>query len=119
MCKSLLRGEQMSSAAFVDEAAEKARVLVSRETRSPGDTDNAMRRIERKFGVPYATLWALRYRRPKDILVSAYASVIHAYQAQCDEQMRRLEHERAITKAKGGLASYLVKASDALGGEED
>jgi hypothetical protein len=119
MCKLSLSNTQMGAAAFVDEAAEKARTLVNRETRGPGDLQNAMHRIERKFGVPYATLWALRYRRPKDILVGAYLRVVEAYEAQVEHQRRQLEHERFITQAKGRVAETLVAAADALGREED
>lgn len=109
----------MSGVAFVDDAATKARDLVNRETRGPGDLDNAMRRIERKYGVPYSVLWALRYRKPKDLLISAYLRVVEAYEAQREEQMRRFEHERSITQAKGRVAEGLVSAADALAGAKD
>lgn len=118
MSKSSLRVEQMN-AAVIEEAAGMARELVSRESRGPGDTENAMRRVESKFGVPYATLWALRYRKPKDIMVGTFLRLAGAYEAQRQEQLKRLEHERAITKVTGRLASYLVAASDALGRPED
>lgn len=105
--------------AYVDQAAEMAKTLVHREVRGPGDLDNAMRRVERKYGVPYSTLWALRYRKPNDILVGAFLKVAEAYEAQRQEQIKRLEHERSITQAKGRLASYLVRAADALAGAQD
>lgn len=118
MCKLSLREDQMASAAYVDQAVEMARSLVNREVRGPGDTENAMHRVERKYGVPYSTLWALRYRKPKDILIGAFLKVAAAYEAQCQEQLKRLEHERAITQATTRLASHLVGAADAVAREK-
>jgi len=65
-----LRAEQVSSA--VDQAAVWARELTRQEARGPGDLSNAWRRLEARYGVPAATFWSLRYRKPKDILASVY-----------------------------------------------
>lgn len=109
----------MRAAAYVEEAAKMSRDLVNRESRGAGDTDNAMRRVERKWGVPYSLLWGLRYRRPKDITVGNWLSVRQAWEAQREEQIKRFEHERAITQAKGWLSTALVSAADALAGAQD
>jgi len=109
----------MSSAAFVDDAAAKCRDLANWEARGPGDLDNAMRRVEQKCGVDYWLQWALRYRKPKDIAIGAYFCIVNAHADQREKQMRRFEHERSITEAKGGLGSYLVRAADALAGKTD
>lgn len=50
-------------------ASEIARRLVQAESRGPGDTENAMRRISSRWGVPFTFLWSLRYRPPADILM--------------------------------------------------
>lgn len=80
-------------------AAEMARNLVQRESRGPGDLENAMRRIEAKYGVPYGILWSLRYRQPKDILVGVFNKLRSAYQAECERQASILEHELTVQKA--------------------
>ena len=95
------------SSAVVEDARAMAKHLVNREAKGPGDTENAMRRIEARYGVSFATLWGLRYRAPKDMMASAYFRLQAAYQAECERQMRRLEHELEITKAKAGAASPL------------
>ena len=77
MCKKRLRKEQgMSSAAYVDEARRLPGWLVSHEIRGSGDTEGAMRRIERCYGVPYAVLWSNRYSPPKSIGAAIFGSVL-------------------------------------------
>lgn len=118
MCKKSLRLAQREMAeTFVDEAAEKAKFLVNREWRGPGDVDNAMRRVEQRYGVSYAALWALRYRRPKDILMSVYTRITEAYNAELDRQRRLLDHEFAASKA--GINPNLARAADFVGRPED
>lgn len=101
MSKKSLRGDVMSDIS-VDQATQWARELTQRECRGPGDLPNAWRRLEARYGVPAQTFWSLRYRRPKDLLASIYLQLRAAYQAECERQMRRLEHELAITKALAG-----------------
>jgi hypothetical protein len=108
--KFSLHGCKMSSLAIVDSAAFMARAMVQREARGPGDTDNAMRRIETRYGVPYGVLWSLRYRKPKDILASAFLTLSNAYEAECERQRRAIDHDLAIAKAKGGIAAALAEA---------
>jgi hypothetical protein len=115
----LWKGKRMNAATFVDTAGKLAGHLVAREMRGPGDVDNAMRRLETRYGVPYQALWSLRYRRPKEIAAHVYAGIIAAYDAQCDQQAKRLEHERSITRAKGSIAEAFVRAADAVVREED
>ncbi len=80
-------------------ASEMARNLVHRESRGPGDLENAMRRIEAKYGVPYSVLWSLRYRQPKDILMGVFHKLRSAYEAECQRQASILEHELTVQKA--------------------
>lgn len=90
----------MTDLSVVDEAAEWADMLVRKEHRGPGDTLDAARlRAARKHKLPERSLWALRYRRPKDIAASIYRSLQRAYQAECDRQEAKLRHELEITKA--------------------
>ena len=107
----------MSSAAFVSDADRKLRWMVQRETRCPGDTDNAMRRIAKRHGISYGAIWRLRYRLPDDILLSVYLSICIAYDAEIARQEKAFEHERAIAKAKTGLGAALLRLADTLDGE--
>jgi hypothetical protein len=118
VCKNSLRDAQMiSSAAVVNETARLASDLTRQEARGPGDMENAWRRLETKYGVPWRTFWSLRYRRPKEIAATIYLRLQAAYAAECQRQMRRLEHDIAITKAKAGADHAAVRAAEALVGK--
>lgn len=88
--------------------------LVRRESRGPGDMENAMRRLESRYGIPWRTFWALRYRPPTDLFVSVYNRLHAAYEAERERQIRLLSHETAITKIIAGPASPAVVAADAV-----
>lgn len=109
------------AAAFVDQAGQWARELTRLNTRSPGDTDNAMRAVARTYDVPYAVLWRLRYRREqiKDIGVSIYVCLKRAYEAECQRHQRLHAHELEITKAIAGPDRPSVVAAAALVDEDE
>ena len=121
MRKSLRKKHQMSDATYLDEAAEWSKSLTRMRARGPGDTENAMRGIEREYGVDYWLLWRLRYRKSilKDIGVSAYMRLKAAYQAECERQMRKLQHEITRTEAIAGADCAAVGAAKALVGEAE
>lgn len=106
-------GKNMSDV-FVTNATEWANELVRRESRGPGDYENAMRRLESRYGIPWQTLWRLRHGRLKDVYVSIYVRLQAAYQAECERQMRLLAHEIEIAKAKGLTGSPVVAKAEAL-----
>ena len=83
--------------------------MVLREMRSPGDMENAMRRLESRYGIPWRVFWNLRYRPPADILVGVWRQLKSAYEFECDRQERLIAHERRIAEAK-------VLAFETLGG---
>lgn len=97
MRKNPLRESPMSDV-YVDQAANWAKRLTQTEARGPGDLENAWRRLEARYGVPWRVFWSLRYRKPSDIGAALYARLEAAYQAECERQMRRLEHALEITK---------------------
>lgn len=121
MSKSPLTDDQMSDVAYIEQAANWSKDLTRMRCRGPGDLENAMRGIEREYGVDYWTLWQLRYtpNRLKDIGVSIYMRLQNAYQAECARQMRKFQHELEITKAKTGAAEALVRAAAAFAREND
>lgn len=103
----------MNPSAFVDHAAAINRELVNGECRGPGDLENAMRRVEQKWGIPVSVSWAFRYRKPKTVAADIYARHVQAVETFRETQLRRLENERANTKATNRLAAYFVRAADA------
>ena len=108
--------EKIMPDAFVGNARDWANELVRRESRGPGDYENAMRRLENRYGIPWQTFWRLRHRPPKDIFVSIYVRLQAAYQNECERQMRLLRHEIEIAKAKGlADAPAVVQAEIAVG----
>jgi hypothetical protein len=117
MRESSLREEQMSDVtATVDEASRWAAELTRMESRGPGDIPNAWQRLERRYGVPTRTFWALRYRRPKDLWASVYLKLRAAYQAECARQFERLKNELEITRAIAGPDAPSVVAAEAVVG---
>jgi hypothetical protein len=109
----------MSDATYLDQATDWSKALTRMKARGPGDTENAMRQIEREYGIDYGFLWSLRYRRDrlKIISISVYEKIAGAYRAECERQMRKLQHEITITEAIAGSDSNAVRAAKALVGE--
>jgi hypothetical protein len=114
------KGLPMSDAAYLDQAALWSKDLTRMKARGPGDTENAMRRIEREYGIDYGFLWSLRYRRDrlKIISLSVYEGIRAAYREECARQMRKLENEIKRTEAITGPDHAAVRAAKALVGEE-
>src|SRR5690606_28705219 len=87
----------------VDQAANWANELIKRQHRGPGDTvEAAMHRASTKYRIEHQTLWRLRYRKPKDMMLKAYLRLKAAYEAECDRQEARLAHELEITRQMRG-----------------
>jgi hypothetical protein len=110
----------VSDAVYIDNAQKWSKDLTRMKSRGPGDTENAMRQIEREYGIDYGFLWSLRYRRDrlKTISISVYESIAAAYRAECARQMRKLQHEIQVTEEVAGPAHAAVRAAKALVGED-
>jgi hypothetical protein len=102
----------MPTSAYLDEAARWSKDLTRMRSRGPGDTENAMRSIERDYGVDYWTIWRLRYRRSalRDVGVTTYMLLKAAYQAECERQVRKLKNEIAIREAVNAASPVLDEA---------
>jgi hypothetical protein len=111
----------VSDAAYIDAAQRWSKDLTRMKARGPGDTENAMRMIEREYGIEYGFLWSLRYRRERlrTISISAYESIRAAYQFECERQMRKLQNEIKRTEEIAGPDSAVVHAAKALAREVD
>ncbi|WP_422383249.1 hypothetical protein [Roseibium album] len=79
-------------------AQDIARSMVERESRGSGDLPNAMKRLEERHKLPSGLLHSLRYRPPKDLMLSVWQSLVDAYQTECLRQARLLEHELKVTR---------------------
>lgn len=114
----------MSDAAYLDQAADWSKTLTRMRARGPGDMENAMRSLERDYGIDYWFIWQLRYRRDriKFLSVSVYDRLKAAYSAECERQMRKLQHEISITRSDHvataqALVSENIKEMTAAQGE--
>lgn len=127
MCKSNCREESMSDATItnsdelVTQASHWSKHLLARVYLGPGDTvEAAMYRAEQRYGVPAQAFWALRYRKPKDILASVYLKLKSAYEHECERQEAKLRYELEMAKALKGsetLEAAISEAEAALGNE--
>lgn len=106
----------MSDAAYLDQAAVWSKDLTRMRARGPGDMENAMRSIERDYGIDYWFIWQLRYKRDrlKFLSISVYERLKAAYQAECERQMRKLSNELTLTKQIAGADCNAVRAAEAL-----
>lgn len=116
MRKKGLAENQMSSVAFVEQAAWWSRELTRFRARGPGDLENAMRAIERDYAIDYWTTWRLRYRlsQVKDIGVTVYHRLQVAYRTEVERQQRKLELELECTRAIVGPDHPAVASAAAL-----
>jgi hypothetical protein len=85
----------------VDAATDYVRTMVQRESHGPGDLDNAMRRLEAKYGLPFWTLWHLRKGKAKTVEASLLARIRGAYLDMCQRQASNLLHEIKMEAAAG------------------
>lgn len=82
-------------------ATEYVRRMIGREMQGPGDAGPAMNRLEAKYGIPFWTLEHLRKGKAKTVDVSVFARIREAYLSHCERQLRALEHEIRLEKARG------------------
>ena len=103
----------------VDAASTWTEAMVRRESRGHGDTDNALQRLSRRYGISYRTLWGLKYRKPKDIWATVYLKIQAAYECELERQRGFLANEIAIAQAKGWASQDLLDEAKIVLGEMD
>lgn len=86
----------MSSA---EVASGFVRRMVETETRGWGDQDNALSRLEARYGLPFWSLQNLRMGRAKTVEASLFNRIKAAFVDHCGKQAARLLHEAQIAKA--------------------
>lgn len=82
-------------------ATDTVRKMVRLESRGPGDTENALRRLAMRFRLPFWTLWHLRKGRAKGVDSDILRNIRQAYLRQCQQQIDALRHEMEVEKAQG------------------
>jgi hypothetical protein len=111
MGKNFLRSSQVYIGAheFVDDATKMAKRMTKHESKCPGDSLKAMRRLAERIGVPYGTFWDLRYRKPKEIptheywgIFVEYAKNKHKYEAERDE----------VAEPHSKVTAFLLRVAD-------
>lgn len=117
--KRLQKGKTMNADVFVSDAQERVKKMIRRESRGPGDTLNAMRRIADDMGLSYGEVWKLRYRPGKSIDAHIYAAVFDGYERQRAQQAALFAAERSDASPESFAARLLVRAADALVGAGD
>ncbi len=89
---------EMSSVDMAGEASGFVRRMVENETRGWGDTDNALSRLEAKYGLPFWSLQNLRTGRAKTVEASLFNRIKAAFVDHCGRQAARLLHEADMAK---------------------
>ena len=113
-----LKDGRMSDAAYLDQAARWAKDLTWMRARGQSDMKNAMRSLEKDYGIKYWLTWQLRYRRDRLKFVSGavFERLKAAYSEECKLQMRKLQHEIENTERITGPNNAAVLAAKALVG---
>jgi len=75
------------------------RRMVETEAKGWGDQDNAMARLEVRYGISFWSLNNLRTGRAKTIEASLFARIRGAYLDLCSRHVAKLQHEISIEKA--------------------
>jgi hypothetical protein len=100
----------------VTAARQEHQAIVSRLMNGPGDSDGAMHRAERVFGLPYWSQWNLRHKRRATI--AFMQRVREAYLTTIERSVRRDLECLKAEKIKGaddvGLESLVAEAEALL-----
>lgn len=79
-------------------ATRFVRRMAELETGGFGDDDNALRRLEAKFGVSYWTLRYLKQGRSTKIDTDVFQRIRGAYLSFCEGKISALQHELRIER---------------------
>ncbi len=80
------------------EASFYVRQMIHREARGPGDAENAMERLEHKYGLGFWTLDHLRKNKAKTCDVSLFARIKAAFVDHCGKHAAKLLHEAQMAR---------------------
>ncbi len=80
-------------------ASDYVRQMIHRESRGPGDCENAMQRLEARYGIGFWQLDHLRKNKAKTCEVGLYARIKAAFADHCGRQAARLLEEAKTAQA--------------------
>lgn len=90
---------QERSMSSADVASDYVRRMVEAETKGWGDQENALARLEARYGLPFWSLNHIRTGRAKTVEAGLFARIRGAYLDLCERQITKLQHEIAVEKA--------------------
>lgn len=90
---------QVHEMSSVDVASGYVRRMVEHETKGWGDQDNALSRLEARYGLPFWSLNHIRTGRAKTVEAGLFARIRGAYLDLCERQVAKLQHEISVEKA--------------------
>lgn len=96
-CKEFEHEEREMSSA--DVASDYVRRMVEQESKGWGDQENALSRLEARYGLPFWSLNHIRTGRAKTVEAGLFARIRGAYLDLCERQITKLQHEVAVEKA--------------------
>lgn len=98
-------------------AREQHHAIITKLMIGPGDSEGAMHRAERQFGLPYWSQFNLRYK--KRASVTFVERVHQAYLSILEQSVRRDLDRLKTEKARGGgdarIEGLIVEAENLLG----
>lgn len=98
-----MRNRALISAQMLTEARQWADELTGMEITGPRDLEDAWRRLETRYGIPYSTFWSLRYRADlKDIWASLHRMLQLAVEHERSRRAANLSHHEFINAAVSG-----------------
>lgn len=98
-----MRNRALISAQMLAEARGWAEELTEMEITGPRDLEDAWRRLETRYGIPYSTFWSLRYRADlKDIWASLHRMLQLAVEQERSRRAANLQHHEFISSVVGG-----------------
>ncbi len=95
-CTKTQHQEREMSTAEV--ASGYVRRMVENETRGWGDQDNALTRLEARYGLPFWSLQNLRTGRAKTVEASLFNRIKSAFVDHCGKHAARLLHDAEMAK---------------------
>jgi hypothetical protein len=75
------------------------RKMVHHESRTAGDTEGALARLERKYGIGYWQLKHLKAGKAKTVEAGLFQRIRLAYLDLCERQIAALQHDLATERA--------------------
>lgn len=109
----------MSISQTIQQPSDKARGFIHRmvlhEARSMSETEPAMRRIARDYGLNYWTLERIRKGQAKTVEAGLFSKIRDAYLSHLEWKMKSLSHEIRMERAGGNdVDADLLAEAEAL-----